>query len=116
LFDRLGISAEIWCRLVKDFGKLFSVIVGQLQRIDEHRSQGTSRRYRTRQETRELLATAQADLSSIRHCILRHAAALAPAICSSAMQINGNPTALHHNAHPQNSWNDQRRDNEPNDE
>ncbi|MDA1232369.1 MAG: hypothetical protein O2856_16475 [Planctomycetota bacterium] len=58
LFDRLGISTEIWCRLVKDFGKLFSVDAGQPKRIDEHRSKGNSRRYRTRQETRELLATA----------------------------------------------------------
>ena len=44
-------------RLVKDFGKLFSVVAGQPQRIDEHRSKCSSRRYRTRQETRELLAT-----------------------------------------------------------
>jgi hypothetical protein len=58
LFDRLGISEEIWCRLVKDFGRLFSVVAGQPQRIDEHRPKGSSRRYRTRQETRELLATA----------------------------------------------------------
>ncbi len=58
LFDRLGISAEIWCRLVKDFGKLFSVVAGQPQRIDEHRSKTNSRRYRTRQEMRELLAPA----------------------------------------------------------
>ena len=57
LFDRLGISAEIWCRLVKDFGRLFSVVAGQPQRIDEHRSKDSSRRYRTRQATRELLAT-----------------------------------------------------------
>lgn len=58
LFDRLGISAEIWCRLVQDFGKLFSVVAGQPSRIDEHRSKDTSRRYRSRKETRELLATA----------------------------------------------------------
>ncbi len=58
LFDRLGISAEIWCRLVKDFGRLFSVVAGQPSQIDEHRSQDTSRRYRARRETRELLATA----------------------------------------------------------
>ena len=57
MFDRLGISAEIWCRLVKDFGRLFSVVAGQPQRIDEHRSKDSSRRYRTRRETRELLAT-----------------------------------------------------------
>ena len=57
LFDRLGISAEIWCRLVKDFGKLFSVVAGQPSRIDEHRTGNSSRRFRTRTETRELLAT-----------------------------------------------------------
>ncbi len=57
LFDRLGISAEIWCRLVKDFGKLFSVVAGQPARIDEHRSKGSSRRYRSRRQTRELLST-----------------------------------------------------------
>ncbi len=56
LFDRLGISAEIWCRLVKDFGRLFSVVAGHPRRIDEHRSRDISRRYRTRQKTRELLA------------------------------------------------------------
>ena len=42
LFDRLGISAEVWCRLVKDFGRLFSVVAGQPQRIDEHRSKDSS--------------------------------------------------------------------------
>lgn len=57
LFDRLRFSAEIWRRLVKDFGKLFSVVAGQPLRIDEHRSKTNSRRYRTRRETRELLAT-----------------------------------------------------------
>ncbi|MEZ6033741.1 MAG: hypothetical protein R3C17_11645 [Planctomycetaceae bacterium] len=57
IFDRLGISAEIWCRLVKDFGKLFCLAAGQPQRIDEHRSKGSSRRYRMRREARELLAT-----------------------------------------------------------
>ncbi len=58
LFDRLGISAEIWCRLVKDFDNLFSVVAGQPQRIEEDRSRGTSRHYRTRRETQELLASA----------------------------------------------------------
>ncbi|MEZ6034168.1 MAG: hypothetical protein R3C17_13820 [Planctomycetaceae bacterium] len=57
IFDRLGISAEIWCRLVKDFGKLFSVVAGQPPRIDEHRSKGSSRRYRMSREACDLLAT-----------------------------------------------------------
>ena len=42
----------------RTIGKLFSVVGGQPQRIDEHRSKDSSRRYWTRQETRELLATA----------------------------------------------------------
>ncbi len=46
LFARLGISAEIWYRLVKDFGKVFSVVAGQPQRIDERRSTDSSRRSR----------------------------------------------------------------------
>ena len=58
LFDRLGISAEISCHLVKDFGKLFSVVAGRPQEIDEYRSRDTSRRDRARAETRESLATA----------------------------------------------------------
>ena len=66
--DRLGISAAIWCRLVKDFGRLFSVVAGQPERIDEHRSKDSSRRYRTRQETHELLATAKPDPLSILRC------------------------------------------------
>ena len=58
LFERLGISADVWCRLVKDFGRLFSLVAGQPQRIDEHRSQSNSHRYRARKDTRELLASA----------------------------------------------------------
>jgi len=59
LLDRLGISADVWCRLVRDFGKLFSVVAGQPQNIDEHRSgsKHISRRFHARRETRELLAS-----------------------------------------------------------
>jgi len=56
LFNRLRISPEIRCRRVKEFGKLFSAVAGQPQRIDGHRSKSNSRRYRTRLETHELLA------------------------------------------------------------
>jgi hypothetical protein len=58
LFERLGITADVWCRLVKDFGRLFSLVAGQPQRIDEHRSQSNSHRYHARKDTRELLASA----------------------------------------------------------
>jgi len=58
IFDRLGITGDVWSRLVKDFGRLFSVVAGQPRCIDEHRSKSSSHRYRTRQDTRELLASA----------------------------------------------------------
>jgi len=48
LFDRLGISAEIWCRLAKDFGKLFSVVAGQPQRIDNYSSKARKSAHRFR--------------------------------------------------------------------
>jgi hypothetical protein len=64
LFERLGISADIWCKLVQDFGRLFSVVAGQPQRIDEHRSSRSSssksapHRYRARREARDLFSPA----------------------------------------------------------
>jgi len=60
LFERLGISAEIWCKLVKDLGRLFSVVAGQPHSIDDHRSMTAENadRFRARREARELLATA----------------------------------------------------------
>ena len=39
LFERLGMSADDWCRLVKDFGLWFSVVAGQPQKIDEPKHQ-----------------------------------------------------------------------------
>ena len=58
IFDRLGISADVWCRLVKDFGRLFSLVAGQPDQIDAHRSKHGSHRYRTRQDARDLMASA----------------------------------------------------------
>ena len=57
-FERLGISADVWIRLVHDFGKLFSVVAGQPERIDSHRSRTTSHRYRAKRDARELMASA----------------------------------------------------------
>ena len=36
---------------------MFCVVAGQPQRTDEHRSKGSSRRYRLRQETREVMSS-----------------------------------------------------------
>ena len=63
LMDRLGLNEQTWCSLVKDFGRLFSVVAGQPHRIDEHRSLRTpdaehpAHRYRTRRATRDLFST-----------------------------------------------------------
>ena len=64
LMQRLGLTEETWCSVVKDFGRLFSVVAGQPHRIDEHRSSRTSNdespahRYRARREARDLFSAA----------------------------------------------------------
>ena len=57
VFERLGISEQTWCVLVKDFGRLFYAVAGQPQSIDAHRSRRGNHRYKTRRATRELLAS-----------------------------------------------------------
>ena len=57
LFDRLGVSSDIWCHLVKNFGKLFSIVVGKPNQIDGHRSNTGSHKYRARRAVRELLSS-----------------------------------------------------------
>jgi REP element-mobilizing transposase RayT len=58
LFERLGISAEAWNELVRNFGRLFSVVAGKPSTVDSHSSRSGSHRYRTRPVARDLLATA----------------------------------------------------------
>jgi len=57
IFDRLGVSSEVWCHLVKHFGKLFSLVAGQPNQIDGHRSKSNTHRYRARRAARELLSS-----------------------------------------------------------
>jgi hypothetical protein len=56
VFDRLGISGEVWCGMVKDFGRLFYAVAGRPHAIDAHRSRDGQHRYKTRRDTRELMA------------------------------------------------------------
>lgn len=37
-FERLGISGEVWCAIVRDFGRLFYAVAGQPYAIDSYRS------------------------------------------------------------------------------
>ena len=54
LFDRLGISSDTWCELVKDFGQLFIAVAGKPQQIASARSRSGRRRFNTRPRVREL--------------------------------------------------------------
>jgi len=42
IFDRLGVSSDVRCHLVKNFGKLFSIIADQPHQIDGHRSKSNT--------------------------------------------------------------------------
>jgi hypothetical protein len=56
VFVRLGISESVWLGLVQNFGRLFSVVAGQPQRVDEFRSKTQEQRYHMRKDARELMA------------------------------------------------------------
>lgn len=56
VFDRLRINGKVWCELVKDFGRLFSIVAGKPHVIDIRRSRDGRRSYRTKPRTRELLS------------------------------------------------------------
>jgi plasmid maintenance system antidote protein VapI len=64
LMQRLGLSEDIWCSLVKDFGPMFGVVAKQPHRIDEHRSsrtnaaESTGHQYRARRKVREFFTPA----------------------------------------------------------
>jgi len=57
IFDRLGVSSEVWCHLVTHFGKLVSIVAGQPHQTDGHRSKSNTHRYRARRAARELLSS-----------------------------------------------------------
>ncbi len=56
LLERLKLKPTVWCALVTKFGRLFSIVAGHPNRVDNYRSRLCHRRYHLRQETRELLA------------------------------------------------------------
>lgn len=55
IFERLGVSGEVWCGLVQNFGRLFYAVAGQPEQIDTRRSGDGKHRYKIRRETRELM-------------------------------------------------------------
>jgi len=54
---RLGVDAKAWCGLVQNFGRLFSLVAGQPEQIDRHRSQDGTHPLRVRRAVRELLSS-----------------------------------------------------------
>lgn len=56
LFERLGITEDIWCEIARNFRRLFSVVAGQPQAIENQRSSGRRRRYYVPPQTLELMA------------------------------------------------------------
>jgi len=53
----LGISSDVWCELVRDFGRLYYAVAGQPHAIDASRTRDGQRRYKTKIRTRELLTS-----------------------------------------------------------
>jgi hypothetical protein len=51
----LKISADAWCELIRDFGRLFSSVAGKPHVIDAYRSPTKSQSFRPRPRVRELL-------------------------------------------------------------
>ena len=58
IFERLSMSAETWCELVQNFGRLFYNVAGHPQKIEATRSRTTNRQFHTTSAARSLFATA----------------------------------------------------------
>jgi len=56
IFERLGIDANAWCELTRDFGKLFSTVAGKPKVIETTRSRQRHQRYKIRNRAKELLS------------------------------------------------------------
>jgi hypothetical protein len=57
IFERLSIDADVWCKLVGGFGRLFWNVAGRPQTIDATRSRVGQHRYHIPKQTRDLLPT-----------------------------------------------------------
>ena len=57
IFERLGIDAEVWCELTRDFGKLFATVAGKPKVIESTRSRSRHQRYTICNRAKELLTS-----------------------------------------------------------
>jgi hypothetical protein len=58
ILERLGLSADTWCELVENFGRLFHNVAGCPAVVDQVRTLRTHRRYRLSRRARQLLEAA----------------------------------------------------------
>ena len=56
IFERLSIDADVWCKLVGGFGRLFWNVAGRPQTIDATRSRIGQHRYHIPKQTRNVLS------------------------------------------------------------
>jgi len=59
LFERLQISGETWCSLVKEFGRLFYTMAGKPHVIASRKTRDGRRRHRTKAAARQLLSASK---------------------------------------------------------
>lgn len=57
-FKRLKLTSETWCTLVKDFGRLFSLVAGRPESIDSYQGKRSHRRFYMPRKARELFESA----------------------------------------------------------
>ena len=56
ILGRLGLKADVWCELSRDFGTLFSLVAGRPAAIEQARTLGRQASFHTGPRTRELLS------------------------------------------------------------
>lgn len=57
IFQRLGISSQVWCELVSDFGRLFVSVAGKAHVIESCTGLESKRRFKAKPRVKELLAS-----------------------------------------------------------
>ncbi len=57
ILERLQLDAQVWCELVSDFGRLFSLVAGRPQVIAAARSRRRNSRFRMKRRVLELLGS-----------------------------------------------------------
>jgi hypothetical protein len=55
ILERLKLSPTVWCELVSNFGRLFSIVAGHPRIVDRSRSRRGNRRFHLSQRVRKLL-------------------------------------------------------------